>query len=58
MEIRAGESLSIEASQDDCDSKRITVTLEHKSGHRARLRISAPDDVLINRPVAKKPALA
>lgn len=54
MEIRAGESLSIEASQAD-EARRITVTLEHKSGHRARLLISAPDDVVINRPMLKRP---
>ncbi|MBA3622868.1 MAG: hypothetical protein H0W48_00055 [Methylibium sp.] len=55
MEIRADESLHIEVPQTE-GAQRITLTLEHKSGHRARLRITAPDDVLINR--ANKPVLA
>lgn len=47
IEIRAGESISI-------DGGRIVVTLEEKSGQRARLRFDAAQNVNIER--VMKPA--
>jgi hypothetical protein len=35
---------------DPVDNRQITLTLEHKSGQRARLRIEAPSDIRIGRP--------
>jgi hypothetical protein len=49
VELKVGESVSI-------DNGRITVTLEDKSGRRARLNISASPDVKI-RPVKASPVL-
>jgi hypothetical protein len=34
------------------DNKKVTLTLERKSGRRARLRITAAEDVVIQRPTA------
>jgi sRNA-binding carbon storage regulator CsrA len=42
IDLRVGESMTIEDG-------RITVTLEEKSGQRARLRIEAPADVDVHR---------
>jgi hypothetical protein len=47
IEVRAGESLQLAGKGPDQQS--ITVTLERKTGHRARLRITAGEDVTIVR---------
>lgn len=54
VEMRRGESVQITlpgaAQQVAIDTRKITVTLEHKSGQHARLRIQAGDDILIDEP--------
>lgn len=42
IELRVGESMTLE-------NGRITVTLEEKSGQRARFRVDAPADVEVHR---------
>lgn len=42
VELRVGESIEV-------DNGRITITLEEKSGQRARFRFDAPQDVDIKR---------
>lgn len=53
VEIQAGESLSLSVPDASLANRKITVTLEQKSGHRARLRIVAGDEVVICRNVVK-----
>jgi hypothetical protein len=50
VEMRRGESVQITVPQVAIDTQKITVTLEHKSGQHARLRIQAGDEVLIDEP--------
>lgn len=50
VEISRGESLQITVPNVALDSQKITVTLEHKSGQHARLRIQAGDEVIIASP--------
>lgn len=48
MEVQAGDGLHLTAPALAA-GQRITVTLEHKAGRRARLRITADDVVKIER---------
>lgn len=50
MDVLVGESVRLRS----VDNSEITITLERKSGQRARLRISAPADVQIRRPEERK----
>lgn len=56
VEMSRGESLRITIPAGDAqvalDSQEITVTLEHKSGQHARLRIQAGDCIQIAEPAA------
>jgi hypothetical protein len=49
MDVRVGEVLEIVPPAGAVDNRKITVTLEHKDGRRARLRITASEDVRIER---------
>ena len=51
-ELAAGEVIELTVPKVAVDTGKITLTLEHKSGRHARLRITAGDDVVINRPSA------
>lgn len=63
METRGGFSvdlgvdtsvaLVIRNPSQSVDTQEITITLEHKSGQKARLRIKAPESVRIVRPAVK-----
>lgn len=55
VEMTRGESLRITVpagSHVALDTQEITVTLEHKSGQHARLRIEAGDSIQIAEPAA------
>lgn len=47
IDVNVGESIEIHPS---LDAKRIVVTIEHKSGQRARLRIQSDDKVKVDQP--------
>ena len=49
VEIQAGQGLSLSAPDAPFAFPKITVTLEQKSGHRARLRIVADEEIVIDR---------
>jgi len=49
VEIYAGEALSFEIPARALDSEKIYLTLESKSGQKARLRISADKSVTIGK---------
>ncbi len=56
-DLRVAETLQMEVPSPDGTLKRVTVTLEQKSGQVARLRVRAPADVVLVRPASKKMAL-
>ena len=49
IELHAGDALQIEFPARRLDSETVKITLEQKSGQRARLRIDADDAVTIGR---------
>lgn len=49
VELKPGESLTLERP----GQAPITLTLEHKTGQRSRVRIQAAEDVHIGRPAKK-----
>jgi len=53
IEVRAGDGLQLLAPKLGQADQRITVTLERKAGHRARLRITADEAVIIHRGAAQ-----
>lgn len=57
IELLVGEVLDILIPGRKIDSEKICITLEQKSGQRARLRIKADESVTIGRHAAKRPAL-
>lgn len=56
IDVRVEESLHLELPRDDgIGFERVTITVEHKSGQVARLRIKAGDVVRIRHPRQKTP---
>lgn len=51
IDLRVGESLIFRGAVDNIE---ITVTVEEKTGQRARLRVQAPDSTRVNWPGKKK----
>ena len=49
IELQSGEELHLDFPARRLDSEKITITLEQKSGQRARLRIDADASVTIGR---------
>lgn len=49
IELGYGDELQIEALARSVDSEKICITLESKSGQKARLRIKAEESVVIGR---------
>ena len=57
IDVRVTETMLIEVPRDG-GTERVSITLEHKSGQVARLRVRAKDGVKIRPPkMAKEPAL-
>lgn len=52
-DLRVAETLRVAVPSPD-GTRTITVTLEHKSGQVARLRVKAPEDVVLTRPGQQK----
>lgn len=58
MDVAVGESVSLSLADikkmtERVDNDRITITLEQKSGQRARLRIEAPPSIAISKPARR-----
>ena len=53
-DLRVAETLQLEVPSADGACRTVTVTLEAKSGQMARLRVQAPNDVVLRRPAQRK----
>ena len=47
IDVNVGESIALHPS---LDTRRIVVTVEHKSGQRSRIRIQSDDEVKVETP--------
>lgn len=50
MDVRVDETVRLDVPKPGGGVERVAITLEHKSGKVARLRIRAADNVTIDRP--------
>lgn len=57
VDVRVQETLRLEVPRAG-GFDLVAITVEHKSGKVARLRICAPDEVRIRRPKSREPAPA
>lgn len=55
-DIRVAETLRVEVPSPE-GPRLVTITLEHKSGQVARLRVRAPDDVVVGKKHSRFPLI-